>query len=142
MQTGLLRQGVNEAGLADRVRELSDSQSIQIREEMLRVFAKNVGDSALAWDSFVPFTKRWTNIAENLPKAIAETGMEKGQVVLMEERWRDDVALSVPFNFLPEIVEKAWYPSEDIYIVPWTLDWCLVLTHHDTMLFYARANHR
>ncbi len=123
---GLLFQGLEEVGLLTRVRRVTPEDAVTIHAA-LRKHAEN--EKLLKWKEVLP----------SIRKAFAKLALAPdGELVLAEEASRDDGAYRVAASLLITVVEEAWYPSEDLYVLTEDLKRCLILSHQDVIFYSVR----
>lgn len=123
---GMLFQGLNETGLLTSVRRIAPQEAGTVHAAA----RKHAESEKLA---------KWQKVLPSLRAAVTKLAPSpEADVVLAEDPSRDAGAYRIPAGLLVTVVEEAWYPSEDLFIMTSDLRRCLILSHHDSILYSVR----
>lgn len=122
--------------LLSNIKEFSDIDSQKIRKQFNSIFLKTNETIDYEWENFKhPFEKVddicWLNLLKVFFKLKVK---EMDQIILMFNTRHDLVVYSTQCKYLEEILDLAWYPSDDLYLIDFNMKWCISLTHHDFLL--------
>ena len=122
----MLFQGLEEVGLLTSVRRIAPQDAATIHAAV----KKHAESETLA---------KWQKVLPSIRVAIAKLApAPDADVILAEHARRDAGAYRVPASLLPTVVEEAWYPSDDLFIMTSDLKRCLILSHHDWITYSVR----
>ena len=125
--------------LLSTINELSVIDSQKIREQFNTIFITSNSKVDYEWENFKhPFEKIDDICWLNLLKVFFELKItEKSQIYLMFNKRDDSIIYSTQCLYLKEILDLAWFPSQDLYLIDYHMNWCIALTHHDFFLIVA-----
>lgn len=122
--------------LLSSVNEFSYIDSQKIRKQFDSIFLKSYEVMDYEWENFKHPVQKIDDICWlNLLKAFFKLKVAgTDQVFLMFNKRNDSIIYSTQCEKLKEILDLAWYPSDDLYLIDFNMKWCLALTHHDFFL--------
>lgn len=122
----MLFQGLEEVGLLTAVRRVSPQDAAPAHAA-----ARSHAESEKL--------AKWQKVLPSIREAVAKLALSPdADVILAEDPSRDAGAYRVPASLLLTVVEEAWYPSDDLYVMTADLKRCLILSHHDAVLYSVR----
>lgn len=120
---GMLFQGLEETGLLTSVRRIGAADAVATHAAVKR----HAESEKLA---------KWQKVLPSIRSAVARLALPPdADVILAEAIGRDAGAYRVPASLLITVVEEAWYPSDDLYVLTTDLKRCLILGHHDSIQY-------
>ena len=88
------------------------------------------------WEGFKKIVKRIKDFEESDVLTLLKEQNTKDEqwLYVLNDDDRDKIIIKVQMKNIKTIIEEAWFPSEDLYICPMTMEWCIALTHHERLL--------
>jgi len=136
MNRSLFRTTIIENNLINLIYEYNLKESDEIRAKFENKFLKTNIKNEYYWENFIKIYKKldcfnWKDLFQIINDL---NYRNEKNIIIMSDAFEDKILIKTQLMYLERLLDIAWYPSDDLYIIDKNLSWCISLTHHDFII--------